>query len=92
MSVFLFLGGFLFGVCVGLTAPTLYDKLFNKPIVLREIPKEEAKKLIEEYIKNNEGKWTSDVIFDLRLSVDLVLDCLKELEEVGVIVGGEKSQ
>ena len=86
------MGGFLFGVSVGLTSPYLYDRLFNKPIILREIPKDEAKKLIEEYIKNNEGKWTSDVIFDLRLSVDLVLECLEELQKEGILVGGEKPE
>ena len=87
MSVLLVLGGFCFGVCVGLISPDIYDKLFNKPIILRDIPKEEAKELISEYLKNNEGKWTSDVIFDLKLSVDLVLECLNELSDEGIIEG-----
>jgi len=87
MSLLLFLGGFFFGISVGLSAPTIYDNLFNKPIILRDIPKEEAKELIAEYIKNNEGIYTSDVIFNLRLSVDLVLECLRELYDEGVIEG-----
>lgn len=83
--VLLELGCFFFGVSVGLSAPAIYDNLFNKPIILRDIPKEEAKELIAEYVKNNEGIYTSDVVFNLRLSVDLVLDCLNELSDEGII-------
>ncbi len=58
---------------------------FRKPVILRTIPKDEAKELIEDYIKNNEGKWTSDLVFDLGLTVDLVLEVTKELMEEGKI-------
>jgi len=54
-------------------------------IKLKTIPKEKAKELIEDYIKNNEGKWTSDIVFDLELSVDLVLGVLEELVQEGII-------
>lgn len=91
MSFFLMLGGFFFGVCVGLTAPDIYRKHFQRVIILRELPKEEAKELISEYVKNNEGIWTSDIIFDLELDVSLVLECLKELNEEDVIVPKEES-
>lgn len=84
MSIFLFLGGVCIGISIGLTAPDVYRKL-QKPIILRDIPKDEAKTLIEKYLEKNEVKWTSDIIFDLELTVDLVLECLKELEKEGKI-------
>ena len=84
MSIFSFLSGVCLGISIGLIAPDVYRKL-QKPIILRDIPKEEAKSLIEEYLNKNEGKWTSDVIFDLKLTVDLVLGCLRELEKEGKI-------
>ena len=52
---------------------------------LKTIPKEEAKELIANYIKNNKGVNTSDLIFELGLSVDLVLEVLKELKQEGKI-------
>jgi len=73
-------GGIIAGYIYG-----RYPYKFRKPIILRTIPKEEAKELIEDYIKNNEGKWTSDVIFDLELSTDLVLEVLDELMQEGKI-------
>lgn len=73
-------GGIIAGYTYG-----RYPYKFHKPIVLRTIPKEEAKELILDYFKNNEGKWTSDVIFDLELSVDLVLTALDELRQEGKI-------
>ena len=54
-------------------------------IELRTIPKEEAKELIANYIENNKGVDTSDLIFELGLNVDLVLDVIGELMEEGII-------
>jgi len=54
-------------------------------IELRQIPKEQAKELIYEYIKKNPGCWTSDIIIDLQLDPDLVLKVLEELKNEGKI-------
>lgn len=72
------------GLIVGYTYGR-YPYKFHKPIILRTVPKEEAKKLILDYIKNNKITWTSDVIFDVGLSVDLVLEALEELRQEGKI-------
>jgi len=48
-------------------------------IELRDIPIDEARALILDYITEHHGAKTSDIIFDLALNVDLVLEILKEL-------------
>lgn len=82
--VFWTLGCIFFGIGIGTILPNLIRRL-RKPAILRVIPKEEAKELICDYIENNKGKMTSDVIFDLGLDVALVLIGLKELEQEGKI-------
>ena len=57
----------------------------KKTIYLKSIPHEEAKEKILNYITENDGKWTSDIIFDLELEVDLVLNVLEELLEEELI-------
>jgi len=72
----------------GLIAGYTYGKYlhwFTKPIVLKTIPREEAKQKILDYIEEGKGKWTSDIIFDLELEVDLVLSILTELFKEGLI-------
>ena len=49
-------------------------------IELKKIPKDEAKKLILDYIEKHEGCWTDEIIFDLKLDPVLVVEVLKELE------------
>lgn len=73
-------GGIIAGYTYG-----RYPAMFQRPVVLRTIPKEEAKEMILNYFKNDEEKWTSDVIFDLALDVDLVLTILDELRQEGKI-------
>lgn len=74
----------IFGIIIGLLLPRLIRR-FQKPVILRTIPKEEAKDLILDYLEKHEEKWTSDIIFDLGLSTDLVLDVLEELSQEGKI-------
>ena len=65
-----------------------WDKLQsseNTPVELRVIPHDEAKKLIEDYITDNHGVWTSDIAFNLGLDVGLVLGILRELTQEGSI-------
>jgi len=58
------------------------------PIIeLRKIPLEDAIEKIYEYIKNNEGCSTSDIIFDLQLDPILVVKALSELEKRNLIEG-----
>lgn len=57
----------------------------NAPVELRVIPHDEAKKLIEDYITDNRGVWTSDIAFNLGLDVGLVLGILRELTQEGAI-------
>ena len=61
--------------------------LEEKPVELREIPIDEAKKLILDYIDRNPGCYTDDIIFDLQLDPILVVKALKELEEEGKVEG-----
>jgi len=75
------------------TIPNFSDSVSGKLIVndkstieLREIPPEDARELILEYISEHYGAKTSDIIFDLALNVDLVLRILKELNEKEDIV------
>lgn len=54
----------------------------NVPVIeLRTIPVDEARTLILDYVKENHGAETSDIIFNLGLDVKLVLGILKELYE-----------
>lgn len=50
-------------------------------IELREIPIDEARALILDYITEHHGATTNDLIFELALDVDIVLDILKELNK-----------
>jgi len=54
----------------------------DTPVIeLRNIPIDEARALILEYITEHCGAKTSDIIFGLALNVDLVLGILQELNE-----------
>ncbi len=59
----------------------------RKEIVLRIIPKKEARKLIEDYIDKdeNQGNTTSDIAIELRLDPFLVGKILNELLEKGEV-------
>jgi len=74
------IGGIIAGYTYG-----RYPHKFRKPIVLRTIPKEEAKELILDYFEEKDEATTSDVIFDLALGTDLVLTILDELMMEGRI-------
>ena len=50
-------------------------------IELRELPVDEARALILDYITEHHGARTSEIIYDLAISVDQVLDILEELRE-----------
>ena len=80
MSVFAFLGGFFLGTCVGILLPDVFIHL-QKPIVLNTLPHDEAKQIILDYITQNKGKRTSDIIFDLKLDPGLALSVLRELHD-----------
>jgi len=58
-------------------------------VEFRRIPKDEAKKLIKEYIKNNPGCFTSEIIEALHLDPKLVIEILHELEEKGEVLSRE---
>lgn len=59
----------------------------EKEIELETVPKEEAKKMILEYVDKNPKCFTSDIILNLKLNPDLVLEILGELEHEGKIKG-----
>lgn len=59
----------------------------DAPVIeLRELPNEEARALILDYITDNHGAKTSDIVFSLGLDVKLVLGILKELNEKEQII------
>lgn len=74
----------ILGIIIGLLLPDLRRRL-QKPVILRTIPHEEAKELILSYLEDNDQAWTSEIIFDLALSTDLVLSVLDELQQEGKI-------
>ena len=49
-------------------------------IELRMLPKNEAKKLILDYIEKHPGAWTDEIFMDLKLDPILVFEVLRELE------------
>lgn len=49
--------------------------------------KEDAKKMIQGFIEENPGCLTSDIIFNLKLDVDLVMENLKELKNEELVEG-----
>jgi hypothetical protein len=57
----------------------------DQTVKLKEIPLEEAKQLIKEYIDNNPGTRTSDIICNLGIDIDVGLKALKTLKEEGFI-------
>ena len=52
-------------------------------VELRVIPKREARTLIIDYLKLHPGVWTSDIIYELGLDLNLVLEILEELKAEG---------
>jgi len=48
-------------------------------IVIRDVPKKQAKGEIREYLRGKGRAWTGDIADDLRLDYELVLECLDEL-------------
>lgn len=60
----------------------------DTPIIeLREIPTDEAKKLIHQYVRENEDCRTSQIIIDLALDPDLVIEALHQLSSEGRLEG-----
>ncbi len=60
----------------------------NKPedlITLKDIPKEEGRRNIIEYIKKNPGCMTSEIIEDLKINPSIVLDVLNDLEKENLV-------
>lgn len=47
---------------------------------MRMLPKNEAKKLILDYIEKHPGAWTDEIFMDLKLDPILVFEVLRELE------------
>ncbi|WP_290901396.1 winged helix-turn-helix domain-containing protein, partial [Ferroglobus sp.] len=54
-------------------------------VELREIPKEQAKKEILEYIKGKDRVWADEIAEALRLDLSLVNDILMELWSEGYV-------
>ncbi len=59
----------------------------RESIFLRTIPKDEARKLILDYIEKHPGCWTDEIFMNLRLDPILVFEVLRELEKEGLIEG-----
>lgn len=49
-------------------------------VELKTIPLAEAKSKVLEYVKKHPGCWTSDIVVDLGIGVDVVLKALEELK------------
>ena len=49
-------------------------------VELKTIPLAEAKSKVLEYVKKHPGCWTSDIVVNLGIDVDLVLKALEELK------------
>lgn len=54
-----------------------------KTVVLREIPKPQAKKEILEYFRKNPGSYASDAADALGIDIELAFDVVKELVQEG---------
>jgi len=53
----------------------------DTPVIeLRELPIDEAKKLIQQYVRENEGCRTSQIIIELALDPDLVIEAIHQLD------------
>ncbi|RLI77343.1 hypothetical protein DRP04_11555 [Archaeoglobales archaeon] len=61
----------------------------EQSIEFKELPKEEALKLIREYVKSHPGCLTSEIIEELGLDPAIVIEVLKELEERGEVESRE---
>jgi len=57
----------------------------GETIEFKVLPREEAVKLIEDYIEKHPGCLTSEIIEALQLDPSLVVDILRELEEKGEV-------
>ena len=61
----------------------------GETIEFKVLPREEAVKLIEDYIEKHPGCLTSEIIEALQLDPSLVVDILRELEEKGEVESRE---
>ncbi len=50
-------------------------------IVLQEVTYEEAKSMVEDYLKNNKTAYISEIVEDLRLDLKIVHQIVEELEK-----------
>jgi len=55
------------------------------PEEFKKVSKNKAEKIVKEYVSNNPGCKTSDIIFDLKLHPDVVLPSLRKLREGGTL-------
>lgn len=51
-----------------------------KVVKIRNIPKEQAKKEIRDYLRNREKAWMDEIADDLRLDFPFVVEMIEELE------------
>lgn len=64
----------------------------DEEVFLKEVNKDEAKKQIQEFVQSNPGCRTSDIIFALKLDIDLVMETLKELKNEELVEGRDVEQ
>lgn len=56
-----------------------------KVIKIREIPREQAKKEIREYLKDQGRAWMDEIADNLKLDFPLVVELIEELEKEGFV-------
>ena len=61
-------------------AERMPDEEELEPLELQVISKDKAKPLIEKYVSEHPGSWTSDIAIGTGLNVDLVVEVLTELK------------
>lgn len=57
----------------------------QKAILLKSIPKKQARKKILEYVDNHPGAYTSEIFMTLKLDPRLVYNVLHELEQKDIL-------
>jgi hypothetical protein len=63
------------------------EKAKREVFEFKNVPLEEATSMVEKYIEDHSGCLTSDIVFDLKLDLDLVLKSLRELEHEKKVKG-----
>lgn len=66
--------------------------IFPKVVVVEEVPKEEARKRVEEYFKKHEMADIEELMLNLKIPVQTLVEIIDELKREGKVTAGDEQE